>query len=372
MTKAAFSVLVAILVAMFSTVTPQAYSTFAKWSANTASFYINPQNADVTADAAEGAVLAGMNAWSNVSGSGFRYLYGGRVNDTTTGYDNRNVVMFRGATNGSAIATTYSWWSGSTLLDSDIVFWDAAFVFYTGTDGCSGGVYIEDAATHELGHALGLNHSSDAAATMYPSYSYCSQEMRTLGSDDIAAAQALYPGGGAGVNTAPVVSITSPAANATFTQGTVISFVGSASDTQDGSLTSRINWTSSLDGPIGTGGSVSRSLSAGTHLITASVTDAGGLTTSAQMTVTVTTAASGISLSARPYKAKGAQKVDLSWSTSTTYGLVDVFRNDAKVSTISNTGAMTDSIGTKGGGTYRYQICGSGSAVCSNQVTVTF
>lgn len=50
-------------------------------------------------------------------------------------------------------------------------------------------------AAHEIGHTLGLAHSSDPNALMYPSYS---GPYRTLGDDDIAGVQALY-----GVGSAP-------------------------------------------------------------------------------------------------------------------------------------------------------------------------
>jgi subtilisin family serine protease len=61
----------------------------------------------------------------------------------------------------------------------------------------------------------------------------------------------LVPGGGGGGNTAPSVTITSPANGATFTTGTSISFSGAASDAQDGDLTGNLAWTSDRDGPIG-------------------------------------------------------------------------------------------------------------------------
>jgi hypothetical protein len=68
-----------------------------------------------------------------------------------------------------------------------------------------------------------------------------------------------------------------------------VTFTGSASDAEQGSLTSSLVWTSSINGTIGSGGSFSTSsLSAGTHTITASVTDSGGLPGSATRTITIT------------------------------------------------------------------------------------
>ncbi len=99
----------------------------------------------------------------------------------------------------------------------------------------------------------------------------------------------LVPGseGGGDTNTPPTVTVTSPADGASFTSGTSINFVGSAMDTGDGDMTSSMVWNSSLDGQIGTGGSFSRVLSSGTHIITASVTDSGELTGSDSITIMV-------------------------------------------------------------------------------------
>ncbi len=93
---------------------------------------------------------------------------------------------------------------------------------------------------------------------------------------------------GGGGNTAPSVSITSPANGSSFAAGASVSFTGTATDTQDGSLTASLAWTSSINGSIGSGGSFSTStLSAGTHTITAAVTDSGGLPGSASISVTI-------------------------------------------------------------------------------------
>jgi hypothetical protein len=95
-------------------------------------------------------------------------------------------------------------------------------------------------------------------------------------------------------NTAPTVAITAPADGSSFTQGASVTFSGTASDTEDGDISTNLSWTSSLDGAIGSGASFSTSsLSVGTHTITASVTDSGGLSGSDAITVTITAGGGG-------------------------------------------------------------------------------
>ena len=91
-----------------------------------------------------------------------------------------------------------------------------------------------------------------------------------------------------GPNTSPVVTITSPANGSTFSYGSVINFSGTATDAQGGDLSSTMAWSSNIDGNLGTGSGFPRVLSPGTHTITASATDPGGLTGSATVTLTVT------------------------------------------------------------------------------------
>jgi hypothetical protein len=273
-------------------VVTEAYVSYGKWATTSQIYYINPANQDVSATAAEAAVQAGASSWHQQSSANFQFSYGGRVNDTTTGYDQRNVVLFRNVSNGSTIATTYYWRVGTTVVDADIIFWDGGWTFFTGSTGCSSGAYIEDVAAHEFGHALGLSHTTVSGSTMYASYSKCSSQMRSLGADDIAGVEALYPASSA--NTAPTVTISAPSSTTTVAEGTSLTFAGSATDQQDGNLTNALSWTSSLEGPLGGGASFSRVLSAGTHSVTASVSDSGGLTAARQVTVTVTATTTNI------------------------------------------------------------------------------
>src|SRR5207249_10159700 len=69
----------------------------------------------------------------------------------------------------------------------------------------------------------------------------------------------------------PTVIIAAPATGALYKPGDAVSFVGLASDPVDGSLTGSLAWTPSLDGALGTGGSLTlTTLRSGAHPITAS------------------------------------------------------------------------------------------------------
>jgi extracellular elastinolytic metalloproteinase len=179
--------------------------------------------------------------------------------------------------------------------------------------------------------------------------------------------------GGGTPNQPPSVTITSPASGTVVTQGTEITFTGTASDPEEGNLSSSISWSSSINNVFGSGSSVTTSsLSAGNHAITASVTDNAGATGSASISVTVNApAGGGITLTATGYKVKGVKTADLSWSGASSTS-VDIYRDNVKVTTIPNSGSYTDSTGQKGGGSHTYRVCEAGTSSCSNNVTVNF
>ena len=169
----------------------QGYSlTGPKFTPPSYNYYINPKNLDgVPTTAVNGALKTASNKWKNWCAGTFK---GTSTITKVTYTDGKNVVFFRNAKSGAAIATTYSFFSGKNMLGFDMVWWDAAWKFFPTAATCSNGFYIIDVGTHEFGHVVGMGHSTVADATMFPSTVFCNKAIRTLAPDDVAGISKLY------------------------------------------------------------------------------------------------------------------------------------------------------------------------------------
>jgi hypothetical protein len=89
------------------------------------------------------------------------------------------------------LALTYTW----STNDGNIVHFDMEINsehHSWGTEGSANEYDLQNAITHEFGHAIGLNHSEEENATMAPSAVVGEMEKRDLHSDDVDGYTHLY------------------------------------------------------------------------------------------------------------------------------------------------------------------------------------
>lgn len=146
----------------------------------------------------DGAILAWEEAAGmDILGEGSL----GEVNPNKAGTLNEiNEVMFGNITDPGVIAMTTVWgvWSGPPS-GRRLVEWDMVFGYGWGWGNeveNPGGTTTDfmNIATHELGHALGLDHPSDSCTeeTMYAYADYNETKKRDLNAGDIEGIRKLY------------------------------------------------------------------------------------------------------------------------------------------------------------------------------------
>lgn len=154
-----------------------------------------------------GAVQRSLEAWQKVANIEFVEATSDRQNVSPAGVSGdgvslitiapsaENVLLFARESDQVA-ATTRVFYNGRGLItEADIVL--NPYQQFS-TDGTLGTFDLESTLTHEIGHLLGLEHSSVLGSTMHESYGkngvYGIQNFasRTLSASDIAAVRAIY------------------------------------------------------------------------------------------------------------------------------------------------------------------------------------
>ena len=188
-------------------------------------------SADLSLDEVDEALRRSFATWEAVDCSDMRFAEAGTTAAAGVGFsdDGENLVVFRTtrcsdvvdesdpcwddfscsnlhgcwAFGDGVIAVTTTSYREDTgeIVDADIEFNDARYLFTTAsgrlcergqTEGCIS-TDLQNTATHEIGHLLGIDHSPVAGSTMYASAPQGETSKRSLARDDIDAICTIYP-----------------------------------------------------------------------------------------------------------------------------------------------------------------------------------
>jgi uncharacterized protein (TIGR03437 family) len=168
-------------------------------------YNLNPAGSDnLPFSQVEQAVAAAFQTWEDVPASTVAFTRGPNSTSTTTGNDNvfqlfwleNSTTTPDGLNVAGALALTRLTTITSGPRIGEIV--DAALVFngnqyQWAIDGRGDAADVTEVATHEIGHAIGLNHSPIGGTTMFPRSGIGRIGGRSLATDDIAAVSVVYP-----------------------------------------------------------------------------------------------------------------------------------------------------------------------------------
>ena len=174
-----------------------------KWNRPTVAFKVNEGGSDdMGFEATRRAIKASFDQWNLEHGTDLELTFDGTTADTAPGFnrsgENTNLVVFEEDNwpfEQSALAVTLTTFNTRTgeLLDADIIVNGQHYTWGNGGDEATHD--LANSLTHEAGHFVGLDHSHELEATMYPSAHPGELKKRDLSDDDMAGLFALYGNG---------------------------------------------------------------------------------------------------------------------------------------------------------------------------------
>ena len=173
----------------------------ASWANGSVSFRINPNFPDTsisgTPEEQIEIIRCAADAWTSQTSSEFSFDYEGTTSVARlNSRDGVNAVFWSPTDGNDALAATIFTAQGDNARSFDVIFFASSNglenIWSGPGEPVTGEFDIGGVATHELGHALGLDHPPIPGATMFASASNRALGMRTLHADDAAGCEFLY------------------------------------------------------------------------------------------------------------------------------------------------------------------------------------
>ncbi|XP_060941336.1 uncharacterized protein LOC133019018 [Limanda limanda] len=182
------------------------FSTFGsnlKWEKNSLTYRIENYTPDMSRSEVDNSMEKALQVWAKVTPLRFTRIYSGTA-DILISFGRQShgdYYPFDGRDGTLAHAFAPSPGIGGDAHFDD----DETFTFRS-----NAGYVLFMVAAHEFGHSLGLSHSDDPGALMYPTYTYRNPDTFVLPRDDVKGIQSLY-----GPNPEKDPSVSEPTAPAT-------------------------------------------------------------------------------------------------------------------------------------------------------------
>lgn len=261
-------------------------------------FDINPEGApsqQVLTD-----INAAMGAWSNLPGCSLRVVTGSTTANCKSNQE--NVIFFNNCDGywqaspgcASVLALGGLNWNFNSRVINGVTFLQGqgGFISFNPYASCDFGTNcnVQEIATHELGHALGLGHTADSTATMF-AYIHFDGRCAGIKTDDLAAITFIYPGTGGGGGPLSISTSSLPGGTVGTAYNQSLQATGGTApyswQVVQGSLPTGLN--------LGSGGSISGTPSAAaTFNFTVQVSDSASGSVQKALSIVISSPGSGL------------------------------------------------------------------------------